>query len=139
MCAAYPADEPKKNCDELTKLAETGLRQMFVVDSGKIPSNIAEVTERCNEGKKLYKSLLEYKTCLKPFPAQILGASTQSIGKCQADTISLSEIKTVLDLFVLDLCSKLFRVFFTIGQLLKKNCGDEAGRKNILNIVQVSH
>lgn len=79
-CTAYPAeDEKAMKCRELTKAAETGLRKMFVVE--KIPSTEAEVTEHCEHGKKLYKGLLDYKSCLAPFPAQIFGASTQSIGK----------------------------------------------------------
>lgn len=89
-------------CDELEKMAETGIRKMFVAEDGaKLPENLAELETRCNDGKKLYKNLLEYKKCLKPFPQQIFTTTSQSIGK-----------------------------------LIKKNCGDDAGKKHALKLLE---
>jgi len=90
------------SCKDLENMAETGVRKMFVAEEGgKLPQNAADLENHCNEGKKLYKTLLEYKKCLKPFPQQIFTTTTQSIGK-----------------------------------LIKKNCGDEAGKKNALKLVE---
>jgi len=70
------------SCEELEKMGEQGVRRMFIFEEGaKIPQNEAELEARCNEGKKLYKTLLEYKKCLKPFPQQIFQSTSQSIGK----------------------------------------------------------
>ena len=69
------------SCDELEKIGENGVRKMFIIEEGaSIPTTEAEFDVRCNEAKKLYKTLLEYKKCLGPFPQQIFGATSKSIG-----------------------------------------------------------
>jgi len=69
-------------CEQLEQIGERGFRKMFIAEEGgTIPKTEAEFETRCNEGKKLYKSLLEYKKCLKPFPRQIFETTTQSVSK----------------------------------------------------------
>jgi len=69
-------------CEQLENQGEMGIHKMFVGEDGvQIPNNEAELETRCNDGKRLYKTLLEYKKCLKPFPQQVFGTTAASIGK----------------------------------------------------------
>lgn len=70
------------NCAELSRKGEIGIRKLILVDlDTKLPRTETEFVEYCNNGKKLYKGLREYKSCLKPLAQEMVGTVIKSIGK----------------------------------------------------------
>lgn len=71
------------SCADIEKQGENGIRKMFIIEEGAtIPKTEMELDNRCNDGKKLYKHLLDYKRCIKSKLSQeVFTLTTQSIGK----------------------------------------------------------
>jgi len=60
----------KPSCPELEKMGEAGIRRMFIIEEGAtIPQTEAELTKRCDEGKKTVLIYVGLQVMLEAVPS----------------------------------------------------------------------